>query len=300
MMIRLLLSSLVAFAVAALAVWTTSKTAVKLGFVDPPGPLKIHRGPIPRLGGIGIFFGFLAGAALAIRPVHPEAWRVLPALILIWLSGLLDDLFQLSPLVRLTIQIVAGVIVALVYRPDLYAVDHVAALFYVLKTCFTIIVFTNAFNFLDGSDGLAAGGGAIAAVGFAIVMARQMPEWSGIAAAIAAASCGFLLFNFPPASIFMGDSGSTVVGFLLAVMALRFDFSVRHTSLVPLIIVAIPLIDFGLAVLRRVSSGRSVFEGDRFHFYDLLLQKGWSPRSVALCTYALAIGCVALALTIKD
>jgi UDP-GlcNAc:undecaprenyl-phosphate GlcNAc-1-phosphate transferase len=124
-----------------------------------------------------------------------------------------------------------------------------------------------------------------------------MPEWSSVAYAMAAACCGFLVFNFPPARIFMGDSGSTLLGFLLAFMTLRFKFSASRVNLAPLIIVAIPLIDFGLAVSRRVLSGRSIFEGDRFHFYDLLLQKGWSPRQVALCTYVAAIGCAALALT---
>jgi UDP-GlcNAc:undecaprenyl-phosphate/decaprenyl-phosphate GlcNAc-1-phosphate transferase len=293
---RLMLSSMVAFIVSAVTVWATCKIAIKKGLVDPIGPLKVHRGPIPRLGGIGIFFGFLAGSLAAIRPVQPEEWKLAPALLLIWLSGLFDDVFQLSPTLRLAIQIIAGLTV---YHSGLHTAQNAPEFLCAIKTCLTIIVFTNAFNFLDGSDGLAAGSAVIAAIGFAILMARQTPAWSAVAVAIAAATCGFLVFNFPPASIFMGDSGSTVLGFVFALLALRFDFSVSHTSLIPLIIVAIPLVDFGLAVFRRLSSGRSPFEGDRSHFYDLLLQKGWSPRKVALCTYVAVTCCVALALTLR-
>jgi UDP-GlcNAc:undecaprenyl-phosphate GlcNAc-1-phosphate transferase len=296
---QLLLPSIAALIVSALTVWATSKVAIRIGLVDPQGPLKIHKEPISRLGGIGIFFGFLAGALAAseIQPVDTQQWHLLLPLALIWISGLLDDFFQLSPFLRLTIQMIAGL---LVFRSELHILHDAGAFLSALKTCGIIIVFSNAFNFLDGSDGLAAGSGAISAIGFAILMAHQMPQWSSFAVALAAASCGFLVFNFPPARIFMGDSGSTVLGFVLAVLTLRFHFSVSRSSLVPLILVAIPLIDFALAILRRVAAGRSVFEGDRSHFYDLLLKRGWSPRKVALCTYFAATCCVALALTLKD
>jgi UDP-GlcNAc:undecaprenyl-phosphate GlcNAc-1-phosphate transferase len=148
-------------------------------------------------------------------------------------------------------------------------------------------------NMLDGADGLAAGVASIITLAFILLTSSQIDPWGKVLEFSFLGSCvGFLLFNFPPAKIFMGDSGSTVLGFVLAVMSLSFyRHSPRdHNSvLVPLLFAGVPLFDAAFAVVRRLGRGISPFQGDREHFYDLLLKSGWSARNVAFASYAATI-----------
>jgi UDP-GlcNAc:undecaprenyl-phosphate/decaprenyl-phosphate GlcNAc-1-phosphate transferase len=155
------------------------------------------------------------------------------------------------------------------------------------------VLFINSFNFLDGSDGLCAGVAGIIAAAYLVFSGFTLSSpGSTVAWSLLGVSVGFLVFNFPPARIFMGDSGSTVLGFVTAFLA--FDFyranptSEHHIALaVPLLMAAVPLLDGILAVIRRLHEKRSPLHGDRRHFYDLLLELGWSPRKVTLTVYAL-------------
>jgi UDP-N-acetylmuramyl pentapeptide phosphotransferase/UDP-N-acetylglucosamine-1-phosphate transferase len=266
---------------------------------DAPGPLKIHSQPIPRLGGIGIALAILTASCFAgLRPAL-HAWPLFSGMGLIWAAGLADDVRGLSLLYRLAAQAAAGVMLwcgGWRLRPleQMTGGDSLG----LLAVCLFVVALVNAFNFLDGADGLAAGvAGIIAAAYIAFPGAAANPFAGAVAWSLLGACAGFLFFNFPPAKIFLGDSGSTVLGFGVAFLGLdfyRWNPAIGARWLFPLVVAGLPLLDAALAVIRRLKSGASPFHGDRRHFYDLLLARGWSPRSVALVCYgitsALAVG----------
>jgi UDP-GlcNAc:undecaprenyl-phosphate/decaprenyl-phosphate GlcNAc-1-phosphate transferase len=253
---------------------------------DPPGPLKIHTTLTPRLGGVAITAGLAAGTTVSgVEPVG--SGMVSLSLLLVWGTGLIDDLFGLSTSIRLIIQATAGV---LVWRAG-WSVPIGHAGWNLLATVLFIICFINALNMLDGADGLAAGVSSIVVIGFIFLTSQYLDPWGRAVEFSLLGSCiGFLLFNFPPAKLFMGDSGSNVLGFVLSVLALNFyrRTSANYVSLlVPILFAGIPLLDAAFAVVRRLSRRLSPFAGDREHSFDLLLRFGWSARKVALALYAL-------------
>ena len=263
------------------------KFARRRQIYDPSGPLKIHAVPTPRLGGVAIAGGLTAGILVAAARVEYEA--VFLSLSALWLAGLIDDVFGLSPLPRLIIQAATAVPIWLAG----WSVRIGPAWLNLLLTVLFIVFFINALNMLDGADGLAAGVATIIALAFILLTSQRINPWASVLDFSFLGSCiGFLLFNFPPAKIFMGDSGSTVLGFALSVMTLDFY---RHCPpdhgfvLVPLLFAGVPLLDAAFAVVRRLLRRTSPFQGDREHFYDLLLQSGWSSRKVALASYVATV-----------
>jgi UDP-GlcNAc:undecaprenyl-phosphate GlcNAc-1-phosphate transferase len=269
--------------------------AWKYKLYDPSGPLKIHTVPTPRLGGVAITAGIVAGTVVSAVPAAGSG-KVYISLALVWGAGLIDDLFGLSPWIRLIIQSGAGVLVWLagwsvpIGHPGLS----------LLATILFIVCFVNALNMLDGADGLAAGVSSIIAIGFIFLTLPNLDPWGRAVGFSFLGSCiSFLLLNFPPARIFMGDSGSNVLGLVLSLLALNFyrRASANHASMVvPLVFAGVPLLDAAFAVVRRLSRGLSPFAGDREHFYDLLLRCGWSARKVAFASYALTAMLVAVGL----
>jgi UDP-GlcNAc:undecaprenyl-phosphate GlcNAc-1-phosphate transferase len=193
--------------------------------------------------------------------------------------------------VRLLAQLAAGFMLSQTLW-NLTLFDH--PLLDSILTCLFVAVFVNAFNFLDGSDGIAGGVAALVALGYAAVYATPTTGAGGaVAWSLLGACLGFLAYNFPPARIFMGDSGSTMLGFLIAFLSLDF-YRVHHRIgshwLLPLVFAGLPLMDFLLAIIRRLRNRVSPFAGDRGHFYDLLLDRGWSSLHVALGAYAVTGG----------
>lgn len=260
--------------------------AVRWQVHDMPGHLKIHAVPIPRLGGIAIGLGLVVGLASARPSLPNHVWIVCSAIVLVWAAGLLDDLFNLSPGTRLVAQIMAGLLVSFTpWELDIFGWWALNA----IATCLFVVVFINAFNFLDGSDGVAGGVAGLVALGYASLYGTQTGSLgAAIAWSLFGVCVGFLIFNFPPAKIFMGDSGSTLLGFLTACLGLDFyrsHHAIGTHFLLPIVFAGLPLMDFLLAVLRRVRKRVSPFSGDRQHFYDLLLQQGWTARPVALGAY---------------
>jgi UDP-GlcNAc:undecaprenyl-phosphate GlcNAc-1-phosphate transferase len=269
------------------------RICMRLRLYDLPGPLKIHSHPIPRLGGISLALAF--GLALSFAKCFAEfpARPLFIALALIWLTGLADDLRGLSPWVRLVTQIASA---TLLWHEG-WRVPLLGGVFSWMATCLFVIAFVNALNFLDGADGLATGTAAIIAVGFAALPAGMLSHLgAAVAWSLLGASLGFLAFNFPPAKIFLGDSGSTVLGFSLAFLALdscRAGASANFLPLFPVIFAAVPLLDAAFAVLRRLRNHDSPLAGDRRHFYDLLLAHGWSPRRVSFLCYSITAALIA-------
>jgi len=208
------------------------------------GPLDIHFRPIPRLGGIGILVGLLASLASSPAFRVRENLGLLAALAVVWLTGLTDDLRRLPPILRFLLQTSAALL--LWWAGGQLPVPG-PSIFSLPVTIFFVVLLINALNMLDGSDGLAAGVSAVIALGFMLWFAATTnSRGAAVAASLLCTCLGFLLFNFPPAKIFMGDSGSYVLGLLVAFLSLEFY---RHRPspglhwLLPLFFVALPILD---------------------------------------------------------
>jgi UDP-GlcNAc:undecaprenyl-phosphate/decaprenyl-phosphate GlcNAc-1-phosphate transferase len=268
------------------------RLCVRWAIFDQPGHLKIHGEPIPRLGGLAIAVALAAGVAIAFA-VHGARSGTLffaAALGLVWLAGFVDDLRQLGPPFRLLAQIGCAL---LLYAGDWRVAGSSSTAFAILAQCLFVILFVNAFNFLDGADGLAAGITGVIALGYAALPGVGLSAFGwAVAWSLLGACAGFLCFNFPPAKIFMGDSGSTVLGFSVAFLGLDFigargGGTTASSLAFPFLIAGLPLLDALAVMTRRALQGASPFLGDRGHFYDFLLAAGWTTRRVAIRCYFL-------------
>lgn len=273
------------------------RVCLALNLYDPPGALKIHSLPTPRLGGISLATALALGVCFTIQFPFRPLWPFFLAIAPIWFTGFLDDLYSLSLGVRLIAQIAGATILWHAgYRLPLPG--NIA--FSYLATCVVVTIFVNAMNFLDGADGLAVGTAAMIATGYILSPAKTLSGMAFVVAwSLLGACLGFLVFNFPPATVFMGDSGSTLLGFSLAYLALDFytnNVSAHSYAPFPILIAAVPLLDAVLSVARRLRNFRSPFFGDRGHFYDRMRARSWPPWSVALACYSLTALLVAAGL----
>lgn len=282
-----------AFALAALFTLFVRRACIRWRVYDSPGPLKIHSRPIPRLGGVAITLALAAtlGIAAHEQSSFGVVWPFFAALGLIWITGLIDDLRGLPPAIRIVAQFAAA---ALLWQAGWRLPwPHDGVVGFAASAIF-LIVFVNAFNFLDGADGVAASVAAVLAIIYAAHPAALLaPFATSVAAALLGVCAGFLLFNLPPAKIFMGDSGSTMLGFAVAFLSLEFyrsNAAEPKFAAFPLVVAALPLLDAALAVTRRLQNRASPFYGDRRHFYDLLLSRGWRPHKVVLACVAITAG----------
>ncbi|HZA76185.1 MAG TPA: MraY family glycosyltransferase [Acidimicrobiales bacterium] len=255
---------------AALVVLTTpvaARVAVRIGVIDRPGPLKVQTRPVPYLGGVAVFAG-LAG---------PVAWAE-PALLvplgLALVLGLADDVADVPARLRLAGEVVIGATAA-VALPGTISPAGAAA------TVIATVALLNAVNLLDGLDGLATSVAALGALGFSVVLDGDARS---TAMALAGALLGFLVWNRPPARIYLGDAGSYLVGtalaLLLALTATTDEGAA--TTAGALLFVAVPVADTTIAIVRRLRAGRPLFQGDRGHVYDQLVDLGWSSQGSAL------------------
>jgi UDP-GlcNAc:undecaprenyl-phosphate/decaprenyl-phosphate GlcNAc-1-phosphate transferase len=265
---------IVALVVAVLVTPVAARLAVWLDVVDRPGPLKVQTRPVPYLGGFAVFAG-LAGPVAWVQP------GLLVPLGLALLLGLADDVGDVSPRLRLAGEVVIGVAAVLALPGDLAPAGAVV-------TVVAVVALLNAVNLLDGLDGLAASVAALGAVGFSVVLDGDARV---TALAVAGGLLGFLAWNRPPARIYLGDAGSYLVGTALAVL-LALTFVADDGAATPagaLLFVAVPVADTTIAIVRRRRAGRPLFQGDRGHVYDQLVDMGWSAeRSTLACAAAQA------------
>ena len=272
------------------------KYSLKIGYVDKSDgdPLKIHSAPIPHSGGIAIFgvFSLLILCIIIFKDTHkPELIGLLLGGGLIFLIGVWDDLKPTSQMIRLIGGIVAGVLLILLdHRIDgLILISIPVTIFYVVGAI-------NAVNMADGLDGLAGGMTVISLLGFAIIsIVTGQTLYMLISMVMSALVIGFLIYNFNPATIFLGDNGSYFIGFVLAFLAIGFTgFSSLSTFFAPILVIGVPVFDAVYAIMRRLKKGVSPFLGDRSHFYDQLVQKGLSVRKTVLICWgiqAVFVGC---------
>jgi UDP-GlcNAc:undecaprenyl-phosphate/decaprenyl-phosphate GlcNAc-1-phosphate transferase len=266
---------IVALAVTVVVTPVVARLALRLGVVDRPGPLKVQTRPVPYLGGIAVFAG-LAG---------PVGWAQPALLVPLGLAlglGLADDVADVSPRVRLASEVAIGATAAVAVPGGLSAAGAVA-------TVVAVVALLNAVNLLDGLDGLATSVGTLGAAGFSVVLEGDARV---TAMALAGALLGFLAWNRPPARIYLGDAGSYLVGTALALLlALTFVGDKGAAGPVgALLFVAVPVADTTIAIVRRRRAGRPLFQGDRGHVYDQLVDMGWSAeRATLACAVAQAL-----------
>ncbi len=283
------------------------KLAFKVGAIDKPNARKVHTRIMPRLGGLAIYAAFVVGFLL-LYPFLPEGllntydMNLIKGLLvggtIIVLIGALDDRFELSAKVKLLGQIAAacvvvfgfGIKINLLNIPFGDTMQPVAEWLAIPLTIFWIVGCTNAINLIDGLDGLAAGVSAIA-IGTILVMASLMGSEPVIlvSALLLGGVIGFLVFNFHPAKIFMGDSGSLFLGFALATLSMLGFKQVAVVSFVtPLLIIGVPLSDTFFAIVRRMVNKKPIFAPDKGHLHHCLRELGYSHRRTVLIIYGIA------------
>lgn len=271
------------------------KLALKSGLLDQPASRKSHAKPIPLLGGLGLLLGTSAASVLVIAlvtsAISPSVLGIAGASAFIALVGLADDRWSLHPLLKLLLEIVAAAILILSgVRVQL----PIPELLNYAITILWIVGLTNAFNFLDNMDGLAAGVSAVASA-FIMLIATQSGQYlvASLAAAIFGASLGFVRYNFKPATIFMGDTGSLLLGFVLAVLTLRLRFDAMPnfvTWMVPILIMGLPLFDTALVVVSRIRRKVNPFTtAGRDHTSHRLLLLKFSVREAVLILYLVCV-----------
>ena len=293
--------------------WVT-RLAYSLGRVDQPDARKVHTTPIPRLGGVAIFLGFFIAIAvielLVVGPLFPRTgpfMGLLAGASIIFLLGIVDDLRPLPATLKLVIQIVAAsVAVALGVRIEVLSNPMGGMLILPMSlsvglTIFWLVGITNTINLIDGLDGLAGGVSLIAASTTALIAFQtKQPALALLALALVGATIGFLRYNWNPAKIFMGDSGSLFLGFVLAAISVIGLLKVAATAalLVPILILGVPIFDTAFAIVRRAIQRRPIFSPDRGHLHHRLLGLGFSQRRAVVIIYAicLLLGGTALAL----
>lgn len=274
----------------------------RVGLMDQPGGRKHHQAPVPLAGGLAILTGFLLALGLTwartdwsgtlpAGPLHVPG-IVLAGAVAMALVGWWDDRTELRPAAKLVGQLlVAAATAAAGVRITLFVPS---LLFSLVVTVLWIVTVTNAFNFSDNMNGLCAGLGAVAAGWLAVHAIKRGDVAVGLAAlALCGAALGFLPYNFPRATAFLGDCGSHLIGYLLAVLTILPDFySPAHPRpwavLSPLLLVAMPLVDLVWVVLLRLRLGRPVYVGDTNHLSHLLVRRGLSPARAVLVLWLAA------------
>jgi len=266
-----LLSALVAFVITLALLWPLRQLALRFSVLDDPGPRKIHQDPVPYLGGLAI----LGGLTTAVLWLRPDWWTVVVMLASVAAIGLVDDIRYLPVWVKLVGEVaVACAAVALGFSWHLSDSAGLNAGFSVLW----FVGLTNSFNMLDNMDGLAS---TVAALSL-IAIAALVPDSAVIAVPLAGASVGFLLINRPSAKMYMGDAGSLMLGFGVALCSISAANSTRglHSAVILIIPVAVALFDTSLVIVSRLMTGRPVQLGGKDHFSHRLTLLGLSPYQV--------------------
>jgi UDP-GlcNAc:undecaprenyl-phosphate GlcNAc-1-phosphate transferase len=299
------------FAVAAVVTLVTTpltaRLAVRVGAIDLPRDRDLHEAPVPRLGGLAILAGILV-AALIFMPFDAQTRGILAGALVAGIVGSIDDLYDLPPAAKLAgqvtaaaIPVAAGVRVETFTLPFLGAVDLSATGGGIL-TGLAMVAVMNVVNFTDGVDGLAAGVCTISAATFAVIALSLDRVDAGILAAITAgAALGFLWHNFHPASVFMGDAGSNLLGLMLACIAVQ---GVLKTAAVvalvfPLVVLAVPILDTAFVVAKRFKYRRPAWEADTEHFHHRMARIGFSQRRTVIYLYLWTMSLAALALALR-
>ncbi|WP_461200832.1 glycosyltransferase family 4 protein [Anoxybacillus sp. TBDG-1] len=284
------------FVVAVLITPVVKWLAFRVGATDKPNQRKVHQKIMPRLGGLAIFISFIVGY-FVLQPASPYATAIVIGATIIVLTGVLDDIYELSPKWKLLGQIIAAIVV--IYggiRIDFINLPFGGHLEFGLLsipiTMLWIIGITNAINLIDGLDGLAAGVSSIALVtiaGMAATMGNTYVFVFAMSLLLLGSTLGFLLYNFHPAKIFMGDTGALFLGYMISVLSLLGFKNVTVFSLIiPIFILGVPISDTLFAIVRRIVNKQPLSAPDKSHLHHCLLRLGYSHRQTVLIIYGMA------------
>lgn len=311
-MFDVLLSLAISFTITFLAIPAIITVAETKKLFDIPDERKIHQAHIPSLGGLGIFAGFMLACLLSIRlGTATEFQYFLAAAFVMFFLGLKDDILVISPIKKFIGQVLAAFLI--IYKGGVQitsmhgflGVNELPEMFSILLTYFTVIVIINSFNLIDGIDGLAGTLGTIASAIFgSYFLAAGMIPYAVLGFALAGSLTAFLIFNYHPARIFMGDTGSMLIGLVNAILVVKFisvaqspgiSFPVHAAPAVGFTVLLIPLLDtlrvFGIRIFHQ----RSPFIPDRNHIHHLMLDKGWSHNTITFTLAAFSLAFVGVA-----
>ena len=298
--IKMLLAFAVSLLVAYVMTPPVKRFAEKVGAIDVPRDnRRVHDHPIPRMGGLAIFIGFVLSLIFFV-PMSTKVLGLLVGSVIIAVMGGVDDIVSLNPWVKLAGQIVAalvaircGLVFDVISNPNIFAEETYIEIGWlsIPLTMLWIVGCTNAVNLIDGLDGLAVGVSAISSLTMLIVsLFVSEPVVSIILAALTGACLGFMPYNLNPAKIFMGDVGSQLLGFVLSTASIMGLFKLHAiiTFFVPLLALALPLADTIFAFFRRILHGQSPFKADKGHFHHRLLAMGLNQKQVVAVLYGIS------------
>lgn len=314
---QILIGCLFSFIVTFYAIPVIIKIAELKKLYDIPNERKVHVNPIPSLGGLGIFVGFITSLLLTVTfaGIYPEFQYYTAALLIIFFLGLKDDIMVLTPWKKLIGQIVVATI--LVFKAKLLiagmdgflGIGKMDTMGSYLLTYFTILVIINAFNLLDGVDGLAGSVGFISCVVFAILfLMGGNIAYSVLGFTMAGSILAFLIYNYAPAKIFMGDTGSMLIGTVNVILAVKFieiapsfqAVNLKASAALGFGIILMPLLDTLRVFALRIFSRRSPFSPDRNHLHHLLLDCGFSHLAVTLTISLASLFFIGFAFLMRD
>ncbi len=275
------------------------KAAIKIGAIDiPKDERRVHNKPMPLLGGLAIYISTIV-ATLLFLPLNKDLLSIIIGGTIIVISGVIDDIKGISPRVKLLFQIVASIIliigdVKIDFISNPFSKENKLLYlkgFSIPLTIIWVVGITNAFNLIDGLDGLTAGIASISSLSLLFVAVQFCYNEVMIISSILAGSClGFLPYNFNPAKIFMGDTGSLFLGFIIA--AISIEGVMKSTAaiavILPIIVLGIPIFDTTFAIFRRLLNGKSIMEADKGHLHHQLLEKGYTQKQTVLIFYLIS------------
>ena len=302
---------IVALVVALITTPVVKNLAVRMGAVDvPKDSRRMHDHPIPRMGGLAIFFGFLL-SVLVFLDLNGQMRGMLLGAAIIVVLGIFDDIYSLRAMFKFVVQIIAALVAALsgnvisiVSNPNVFSSDLYWDLGWlaVPVTVIWIVAITNAVNLIDGLDGLACGVSAISSMTLLVIsLAISDGPVAVLMAALTGACLGFLPYNMNPAKIFMGDTGSTFLGFILAVVSIQglFKLYTIISFAVPFLMLGLPIFDTCFAFIRRIAHGQSPMHADRSHVHHRLIDMGLNQKQAVAVLYVISaiLGLSAVVLT---
>ncbi len=311
LIVYVVLALLVALVISFLATPVVKTFAYKVGAIDvPKDNRRMHKVPIPRLGGLAIFIGFMVSVLLFV-PITPEMRSILLGAVIIVVLGVVDDIMALPAMLKFVVQIIAALIPALggvrilaFSNPNIFS-DN---LYWVLDglsipiTVLWIVGITNSVNLIDGLDGLANGVSAISATTMLLIaLLISEAQVALVMAALVGACVGFMPYNLNPAKMFMGDTGATFLGYILATMSIQglFKYYALISFVVPFLILGLPIFDTAFAFIRRIAHGQSPMHADRSHIHHRLIDMGLSQKQAVATLYVISaiLGLSAVVLT---
>ena len=308
---RALAALLAAAVVALISTPVVRSLAFRVGAVDVPRDARrMHKHPIPRMGGLAIFFGFVL-SVLVFLPLTPQLRGMLLGGVIILILGIFDDIYALPAKPKFLVQIGAALVAVLMgnkieflSNPNIFSSEPFWELGWleVPITVLWIVAITNAVNLIDGLDGLACGVSTISSMTMLVIaLMVAEPDVAILMAALSGACIGFLPYNLNPAKIFMGDTGSTFLGFVLAVVSIQglFKFYAVISFAVPFLMLGLPIFDTCFAIIRRLAKGQSPMTPDRGHIHHRLIDMGFSQKQAVAMLYVISaiLGLSAVVLT---